>query len=169
MKTRPFIHLHLHTEYSLVDSTVRIAALMKKCASLGMPAVALTDQHNLFGLVKFYRKAIAAGVKPIIGVDLRIENDDEPDRPYTLLLLCQDNDGYRNLSQLITRSYLEGQVRGVPMIRREWLDANSCERFDRAVRRPARRYRPGVACRSPQASGETARWLAARLSDTFLS
>ncbi|NNF40227.1 MAG: DNA polymerase III subunit alpha [Woeseiaceae bacterium] len=125
MTTRPFIHLHLHTEYSLVDSTVRIAALMKQCVAMGMPAVALTDQHNLFGLVKFYRKAIQAGVKPIIGVDLRVANDDEPDRPFTLLLLCQDNRGYRNLAELITRSYLEGQVRGVPMIRREWLDADS--------------------------------------------
>ncbi|MBT8087687.1 MAG: DNA polymerase III subunit alpha [Gammaproteobacteria bacterium] len=126
MKTDGFVHLHLHTEYSLVDSTVRIPKLMKKCASLGMPAVALTDQNNLFGLVKFYRKAITAGVKPIIGVDLRIRNEQENDRPFTLLLLCQDNEGYRNLSMLITRSYLEGQQRGVPMVQREWLDASSC-------------------------------------------
>ncbi|MDH5618148.1 MAG: PHP domain-containing protein, partial [Gammaproteobacteria bacterium] len=78
-----FVHLHVHTEYSMVDSTVRIPALMNQCAAAGMPAVALTDQNNLFGLVKFYRKAIAAGVKPIIGLDLRILNEDEPDRPYT--------------------------------------------------------------------------------------
>ncbi len=68
----------------MVDSTVRIPALMNQCAENGMPAVALTDQNNLFGLVKFYRKAIAAGVKPVIGLDLRILNEDEPDRPYTL-------------------------------------------------------------------------------------
>jgi DNA polymerase-3 subunit alpha len=121
-----FVHLHVHTEYSMVDSTVRIPALMEKCVESGMPAVALTDQNNLFGLVKFYRKAIAAGVKPIIGVDLRIFNESEPERPYTLLLLCQNNDGYRNLSQLITRSYIEGQVRGQPMVRRKWLTAESC-------------------------------------------
>jgi DNA polymerase-3 subunit alpha len=126
MKAAEFVHLHLHTEYSLVDSTVRIPKLMQKCASLGMPAVALTDQNNLFGLVKFYRKAMAAGVKPIIGVDLRIRNEKENDRPFTLLLLCQDNEGYRNLSMLITRSYLEGQQRGVPMVQREWLDATNC-------------------------------------------
>ncbi len=127
MTVQPFVHLHLHTEYSLVDSTVRIAALMERCSADGMPAVALTDQNNLFAVVKFYRKALAAGIKPIIGVDLRIENDDEVDRPYTLILLSQDNEGYRNLSQLITRAYLEGQHRGEPLVRREWLSEQSCK------------------------------------------
>jgi DNA polymerase-3 subunit alpha len=121
-----FVHLHVHTEYSMVDSTVRIPKLMAACAEHGMPAVALTDQNNLFGLVKFYRKAIAAGIKPVIGLDLRILNEDEPDRPYTLLLLVQDNTGYRNLSEIVTRSYIEGQVRGEPMARREWLTEESC-------------------------------------------
>jgi DNA polymerase-3 subunit alpha len=127
MKSPAFVHLHLHTEYSLVDSTVRIPALMDQCVSAGMPAVALTDQNNLFGLVKFYRKAIDTGIKPIIGLDLRIMNDEEPDRPFTLLLLCQNNAGYRNLSKLVTRCYLEGQVRGVPLARRGWLDGPGCE------------------------------------------
>ena len=69
MTAQAFVHLHVHTEYSLVDSTVRIPALMDKAAADGMPAVAMTDQNNLFGLVKFYRRALAAGVKPIIGAD----------------------------------------------------------------------------------------------------
>jgi DNA polymerase-3 subunit alpha len=116
----------VHTEYSLLDSTVRIPALMAKCASERMPAVALTDQNNVFGLVKFYRKAMAAGVKPLVGVDLRIYNDDEPARPYKLLLLVQNDDGYRNLSKLVTRSYIEGQHRGEAMARREWLTPDSC-------------------------------------------
>jgi len=111
----------------MVDSTVRIPALMEQCVASSMPAVALTDQNNLFGLVKFYRKAIAHGIKPLIGLDLRILNEEDPERPYTLVLLCQNNDGYRNLSELVTRSYLEGQVRGVPMARREWLNAETCE------------------------------------------
>ena len=122
-----FVHLHVHTEYSMVDSTVRIPALIERCAKENMPAVALTDQNNLFGLVKFYRKAIANGVKPIIGLDLRIVNDSDPDHPFTLLLLVQNNDGYRKLSELVTRSYIEGQVRGEPMARRDWLTADSCE------------------------------------------
>jgi DNA polymerase-3 subunit alpha len=127
MTKAPFVHLHVHTEYSLVDSTVRIAELMNRCAEDGMQAVALTDQNNLFGMVKFYKKALAAGVKPIIGVDLRIANDDDSDRPYTLILLCQNTVGYHNLSKLLTRAYLEGQVRGEPFVRREWLTKASCE------------------------------------------
>jgi len=122
-----FVHLHLHTEYSMVDSTVRIPELVARCREQEMPAVALTDQNNLFGLVKFYRKAIAQGVKPIIGLDLRIVNDDDPEHPFTLLLLVQNNEGYRKLSELVTRSYIEGQIRGEPMARREWLTAESCD------------------------------------------
>jgi DNA polymerase-3 subunit alpha len=121
-----FVHLHLHSEYSMVDSTVRIPALVARCKAQGMPAVALTDQNNLFGLVKFYRKAMAQGVKPIIGLDLRIVNDEDPEHPFTLLLFVQNNDGYRKLSELVTRSYIEGQVRGEPMARREWLTGESC-------------------------------------------
>jgi DNA polymerase-3 subunit alpha len=123
--TKAFVHLHLHTEFSIVDSTVRIPKLMERAASFGMPAVAMTDQCNLFGLVKFYKKAFAAGIKPIIGVDLKLSNPDEDDRPFCLVLLCQDLSGYRNLTRLVSRSYLEGQQRGVPMVSSDWLDANS--------------------------------------------
>jgi len=123
--TQPFVHLHVHTEYSIVDSTVRIPSLMAHCAEFEMPAVALTDQSNLFGLVKFYRKALAHGVKPLIGVDLKVRNPEEDDRPFSLLLLCQDLVGYRNLTRLITRSFLEGQQRGVPMVDPAWLDTGS--------------------------------------------
>ncbi len=118
----PFVHLHVHSEYSLVDSTVRIPALVHACVTNDMPAVALTDRNNLFGMVKFYGKAIAAGVKPIIGADIDILNEDEPDRPYTLILLVQDLEGYRRLSRLLSRAWLEGQHRGQPMVQRHWLD-----------------------------------------------
>jgi len=121
-----FVHLHLHTEYSIVDGIVRIPRLMEKCRTLGMPAVALTDRGNLFGLVKFYRKAIAHGIKPVIGVDLQVANEGDPAKPDALVLLCQDLEGYRNLTRLVTRSYLEGQYRGVPMVRREWLTLETC-------------------------------------------
>jgi len=121
-----FVHLHLHSEFSLVDSTVRIPKLMQRCADDGMPAVALSDLNNLFAMVKFYTKAIAAGVKPIIGADLRIVNEDDSERPYTLVLLCQDHAGYKNLSRLLTRAYLEGQQRGEPMVQPEWLTRESC-------------------------------------------
>ena len=127
MTSTPFVHLHVHTEFSLLDSTVRIPALMQHCASDGMPAVAMTDQNNLFGMVKFYKKAMSAGIKPIIGVDLRITNEEEADRPHQLILLCQNEVGYRNLARLVSRTFREGQVRGVPQARREWLDQVSCE------------------------------------------
>ena len=100
---------------------------MRQCASFGMPAVGLTDQGNLFGLVKFYRKAFANGIKPLIGVDLKIQNEDEEDRPFQMVLLVQDLDGYRNLTRLVSRSYLEGQIRGVPMVERDWLDKQSTQ------------------------------------------
>ncbi|MFT5501520.1 MAG: DNA polymerase-3 subunit alpha, partial [Woeseiaceae bacterium] len=100
---------------------------MARCADWRMPAVALTDQSNLFGLVKFYRKAFAAGVKPLIGVDLRIANEDEIDRPHGMVLLCKDLGGYRNLTQLVTRSFLEGQHRGIPMVEADWLNHDSMQ------------------------------------------
>ena len=121
-----FVHLHLHTEYSMVDSTVRIPQLLARCAENKMPAIGMTDQNNLFGLVKFYRKSLAAGVKPIIGLDLRIANDDDAAHPFTLLLLVKDNHGYRRLSELVTRCYIEGQANGLPMAQREWLNEKSC-------------------------------------------
>ncbi len=124
MSSERFVHLHIHTEYSLVDSTLRIPALMDRCAEDGMPAVALTDRNNLFGMVKFCRKALAAGIKPIVGVDLQIVADDG--RTSALILLCQDDAGYRNLSCLLTRCYMEGQERGEAFARAEWLTAENC-------------------------------------------
>ncbi|HZD51706.1 MAG TPA: DNA polymerase III subunit alpha [Woeseiaceae bacterium] len=124
---KTFVHLHLHTEYSIVDGTIRIPSLMDKCAALGQPAVALTDQGNLFALVKFYRQALARGIKPVIGVDLKIAHTDEAGRTDALVLLCQTRAGYRNLARLITRAWLEGQRRGVPTVRREWLSRDDCD------------------------------------------
>ena len=109
-----------------MDSTLRLKQLVAGTAELGMPAVALTDQSNLFAMVKFYRKALAAGIKPLVGVDLRVASDDDPGHAHTLILLCQNNEGYRNLSRLLTRACIEGQVRGEPLARREWLTAESC-------------------------------------------
>ncbi|HVC37879.1 MAG TPA: PHP domain-containing protein, partial [Gammaproteobacteria bacterium] len=119
-----FIHLRLHTEYSLVDSVIRIPQLMQSMAAIKMPAVALTDQGNLFALVKFYKAAQAHGIKPIIGADLQLR-DSEADSSCSLTLLCCDTEGYRNLSALITRSYLEGQRRGIPMLERQWFKGHT--------------------------------------------
>jgi DNA polymerase-3 subunit alpha len=118
-----FVHLKLHTEYSLVDGVVRVPELMAAVSSAAMPAVALTDQSNLFAMVKFYKEAQAAGVKPLIGVDAWVREVGERVPPSRIVFLCQNLEGYRHLTQLVTRSYLEGQQRGVPMLEHEWLDA----------------------------------------------
>src|SRR6202522_20806 len=117
-----FVHLHLHTEYSLVDGIVRVPELMASVAAAGMPAVALTDQSNLFAMVKFYKEALAAGVKPLIGVDAWIREAGERAPPTRIVLICQNLVGYRHLTQLVTRSFLEGQRRGAPMMDRAWLE-----------------------------------------------
>jgi DNA polymerase III subunit alpha len=121
MPNPAFVHLRLHTEYSLVDSVVRIPELASRARELAMPAVAVTDEHNLFALVKFYREALAKGVKPVVGVDLLVRSTAERVPHSRITLLCRDHDGYLNISRLVTRAYLEGQVKGVPTIDRSWL------------------------------------------------
>jgi len=116
-----FVHLSVHSEYSLVDGLIRVKPLVEAVTGGGMPAVALTDRSNLFALVKFYRAAQAAGVKPIIGVDALVRNPEDPAQPDRLLLLVQNDAGYRNLTRLVSRSYREGQHLGMAMMDREWL------------------------------------------------
>jgi DNA polymerase-3 subunit alpha len=118
-----FVHLHVHSEYSLSDGIVRLNDLVRSAVEQGMPAVALTDLSNLFGIVKFYREAVAAGIKPIIGADLWLENPGDTNKPFRLLLLCQNAEGYRALCRLLTRAYLDGQRSGRPCVAREWLSA----------------------------------------------
>src|SRR4249919_2010721 len=119
-----FAHLHLHSEYSLVDSTIRIPELVERCAAMGQPAVAVTDQNNLFALVKFYKAAEAAGLKPVIGADVLLAEGNEA--PSRLTLLCRDRTGYLTLSRLLSRAWMEGhRVDGV-VVRPEWLrDSNA--------------------------------------------
>ena len=122
-----FVHLRLHTEYSLSDSVVRVPELVAAVAAAGMPAVAVTDQNNLFAMVKFYREALRCGVKPLVGVDLLVREEGERVAPTRLTLLCQSQSGYRNLARLVTRAFLEGQERGTPRIERSWLSAATLE------------------------------------------
>ena len=117
-----FVHLRLHTEYSLVDGIVRVPELMQAVAARGMPAVALTDHANLFAMVKFHREAERAGIKPLIGADLWIDGGSERAEPVLLTLIAKDPAGYRNLTRLVSRTYLEGQARGRPLLSRDWLD-----------------------------------------------
>jgi DNA polymerase-3 subunit alpha len=121
-----FAHLHLHSEYSLVDSTIRIKALVDACVREGIPAVALTDETNMFALVKFYKACSAAGIKPIGGCDLWLSMPDDP-RPSRVTLICQNRDGYLNLSRLVSRVWREGQGSGKPMADAAWLTPSATE------------------------------------------
>ena len=118
MSTR-FVHLHLHSEYSLADSTIRIAELVARCAALGQPAAALTDRNNLFALVKFYQAAEAAGIKPIAGADVCVAADGEV--PSQLTVLCRDYSGYLTLSRLLTQAWMHGQRHDGVVLHPDWL------------------------------------------------
>jgi len=121
MNPSSFVHLHVHSEYSLVDGLVRIEELVGTIANMGENAVALTDQCNLFAMVKFYQAAIDAGVKPIIGADVWVMNEQDNASPFRIILLCQNSIGYQNLTELVSRAYIEGQQHGKPQIKKEWL------------------------------------------------
>jgi DNA polymerase-3 subunit alpha len=115
-----FVHLRLHTEYSLNDSTVRLKPLMASCKEKNMPAVAMTDRMNLYALVKFYNTAMATGLKPLLGADIHVQ-EDESATFHHLILLCQNNQGYRNLTKLISKAYLEGQAHQTPLLKKAWV------------------------------------------------
>ncbi|MFI3198425.1 MAG: DNA polymerase III subunit alpha [Methylococcaceae bacterium] len=119
-----FIHLRLHTEFSLVDGIVKIKPLVKRLAELNMPAVGVTDHANLFSLVKFYKASLGQGIKPVAGADVLIFNPEDPATPYRMTLLVNNHTGYITLTELISKAYQEGQHQGVPMLRQEWLEAN---------------------------------------------
>ena len=119
-----FVHLRLHTEFSLVDGIVKIKPLVKSLSALNMPAIAVTEHANLFSLVKFYKAALGLGIKPIAGSDVLIFNPEDPATPYSLTLLVNNHAGYITLTELISKAYQEGQHLGVPMLRQEWIEAN---------------------------------------------
>ena len=120
-----FVHLHLHSEFSLTDSTIRVGELVGACTRMDMPAVALTDQANLFALVKFYKAAEATGVKPIAGCDLWLADPEDRGRPQRLVVLCQDQRGYLNLSRLVSRAYSENRHGDHALVEASWFDQAS--------------------------------------------
>ncbi len=125
MSTPSFVHLRCHSEYAIVDGTVRIGDYVKRAKADSMPALALTDLNNLFGAVKFYKAARGQGIKPIIGCDVWIENEDNREQPFRLLLLCQSQQGYLRLCQLLSKAYVENQFRARPEIKKSWLQENA--------------------------------------------
>ncbi|ASU40155.1 DNA polymerase III subunit alpha [Herbaspirillum sp. meg3] len=122
MTTPQFVHLRLHSEYSIVDGLVRIDDVVKAAAKDGQAALAITDLANLFGMVKFYKGARGKGVKPIAGCDVWISNDDDRDKPSRLLLLVKNHHGYLQLCDLLSKAWLTNLHRGRAEIRPEWLE-----------------------------------------------
>jgi len=116
----PFVHLRVHSEFSVVDGIVRIPDLIDKVGEYGQPAAALTDLANVFGLIKFYKAARKAGIKPIAGCDVYVQNDQDRDKPYRALLLVANRQGYLSLCRVLTRAWLDNQYRGRAEVRREW-------------------------------------------------
>ncbi len=135
-----FVHLHAHSEFSLVDSTLRLpggpgdglpregalANLVSRCVELGQPAVALTDASNMFGLVKFYRAAEAAGIQPIAGCDLLLAPRRDHEPPTRVTVLCQNQDGYRSLCRLLSRGWMQApRVDHLPVLPAQWLQEHN--------------------------------------------
>ena len=117
-----FVHLRLHSEYSVSDGIVRIDEAVARAAAEGMPAMALTDSANLFGMVKFYSAAREAGVKPLIGADCWLRNGADRDKPFRVLLLCASREGYLRLCELLSRAWLKHQHRGRAELDAGWFD-----------------------------------------------
>ncbi|MGU5695570.1 DNA polymerase III subunit alpha [Aeromonas allosaccharophila] len=116
-----FIHLRVHSDFSMVDGLQKINPIVGAAAANNMPALALTDQMNMCGLVRFYGSAHGKGIKPIVGADFWVQSDELGDEQFRLTLLAMDNDGYQNITLLISRGYQRGHVQGRPVIDKSWL------------------------------------------------
>ena len=146
-----FVHLHLHTAYSLLDGMIRTKELASRAAELGMPAVAMTDHGNLYGAIDFYQKCLKAGVKPILGCEIYLapfsasEKKKFPERKNAthLTLLAETDEGWKNLSKLTSIGHLDGMYNGKPRVDREILRAHS----------------KGIICLSGCISGPVNEWL----------
>jgi DNA polymerase-3 subunit alpha len=130
-----FVHLRVHSEFSITDGIVRIDDAVAAAEKDGMGALALTDLSNLFGLVRFYSAARSGGIKPIAGADVWVSNPQDPDQPYRLLLLVQNHSGYLNLCQILSKASLENQSRGRAEVDPKWFSEPASKAEDKAAKR----------------------------------
>lgn len=125
MTAPSFIHLRVHSDFSMIDGLAKVKPICEATVAKGMPALALTDQMNMCGLVRFYRAAHDKGLKPIVGCDLWVLpagwTPDSKEQPFRLTALAMTNEGYQQLTVLISRGYLAGHRCGKPCINKEWL------------------------------------------------
>ncbi|MBU3637465.1 DNA polymerase III subunit alpha [Polynucleobacter sp. es-MAR-4] len=135
MASPRFVHLRVHSEFSITDGVVRIDDAVAAAEKDGMGALALTDLSNLFGLVRFYSAARSGGIKPIAGADVWVSNPQDPDQPHRLLLLVQNHSGYLNLCQLLSKASLENQSRGRAEVDIKWFSEPASKAEDKAAKR----------------------------------
>ncbi len=135
MASPRFVHLRVHSEFSITDGIVRIDDAVAAAEKDGMGALALTDLSNLFGLVRFYSAARSGGIKPIAGADVWVSNPQDPDQPYRLLLLVQNHSGYLNLCQILSKASLENQSRGRAEVDLKWFSEPASKAEDKAAKR----------------------------------
>lgn len=154
-----FVHLKIHTEYSLTNGLLRIKPLVKKVQAAQMPAIAITDQSNLCALVKFYGAVRGAGIKPIVGVDIWLENADEDAPPTRMTLLAKNDEGYRNITELVSRGFTEGQHLGRAIIKRSWLEAQASGIIALSGAKEGEIGRSLLAGKTEQAARQLSHWM----------
>ena len=115
-----FVHLQVHSDFSMIDGIAKVKPLVKACVENNMVAMGLTDFTNFCGLVRFYGEALSSGVKPIIGADVLVQSELCGDEPFRLTLLAKNNEGYKNITLLLSKAYERGYV-DVPYIDQKWL------------------------------------------------
>ena len=122
MNAPRFVHLRLHSEFSITDGIVRLDDAIKRAVKDGMPALGMSDLMNIFGMVKFYKACRGKGIKPIVSCDIWLENGEDRDKPFRLMLTAKNREGYRRLCELLTRAFTHNQYRGRAEIKRAWLE-----------------------------------------------
>ena len=118
---KSFVHLRVHSDFSMCDGLNKIPKILAKVADMGMPAVAITDQVNMCGLVKYYNQAHGNGVKPLIGSDFWLRNPLLGEDIFRTTLIAKNNDGYKNITLLISRAYQRGAINGRAVVDAHWL------------------------------------------------
>lgn len=121
MSDPKFIHLHVHSDFSMIDGIAKTEVLVKQAVALNMPALAITDFSNFCGLVRFYSSSLANGIKPIIGTELNVSGEELGNELYSLTFLAANDEGYKNLTLLISKAYQRGYIGEGPVIDRDWL------------------------------------------------
>jgi len=162
-----FVHLRLHSEFSIVDGVTRIDAVVRAAAEDGQGALALTDNANLFGAIRFYTAARRAGVKPILGCDAWVSNELDRAQPYRLTLLAQDRTGYLNLCRLLSRAWLENQFHDRAEMRAAWFDDGNSAGLIALSAGSAGEVGQHLLAARPDMAGVVARRLAAQFPGRF--